>query len=121
MLSRLVVSGHSPGVRHRRAAIALTWGLLLLALALFWLLTGPAEAARAARFPHAGDLILLGAYDGERVVSFEEEVATHGGLGGPQAWPFIAFPPAMRLPAQGIGNAEEVYTRLVGVYGGDSS
>jgi hypothetical protein len=120
MLSRLTVTRHSPGVRHRRAAITLTWGLLL-ALALFWLLTGPAEAVRVARFPHAGDLILLGAYDGERVVSFEEQVATHGGLGGPQAWPFIAFPPAMRLPAQGIGNAEEVYTRLVGVYGGDSS
>jgi uncharacterized repeat protein (TIGR01451 family) len=48
MLSRLIVSGHSPGVRHRRAAIALTWGLLLLALILFWLLTGPVEAARAA-------------------------------------------------------------------------
>jgi uncharacterized repeat protein (TIGR01451 family) len=51
MLSRLVVSGHSPGVRHRRAAITLTWGLLLLALALFWLLTGPAEAVCAADDP----------------------------------------------------------------------
>ena len=51
MLSRLVVSGHSPDVRHRRTAISLTWGQLLLALALFWLLTGSAEAARAADDP----------------------------------------------------------------------
>jgi hypothetical protein len=79
------------------------------------------QVARVARFPHAGDLILLGAWDGERVVSFEEQVATHGGLGGPQAWPFIAFPRAMRLPAQGIGNSEEVYSRLVRAYGGYDS
>ncbi len=76
------------------------------------------QIARLAHFPHAGDLILLGAWDGEQVVSFEDQVASHGGLGGPQDWPFLAFPPQERLLAQGIENAEEVYTRLVGVYGG---
>jgi hypothetical protein len=62
---------------------------------------------------------LLGAWDGEQVVSFEEQVATHGGLGGPQDWPFLAFPQGAgeRLVVHGIENAEEVYTRLVGVYG----
>jgi len=75
------------------------------------------QIARLARFPHAGDLILLGAWDGERVVSFEEQVASHGGLGGPQDRPFLAFPPGKRILVKGIGNAEEVYTRLVGVYG----
>ncbi len=79
-----------------------------------------AQIARLARFPHAGDLILLGAWDGEQVVSFEDQVASHGGLGGPQDWPFLAFPSQARLLVQGIENAEEVYTRLVGVYGGYS-
>jgi len=52
------------------------------------------ELRRVATFPHAGDLILLGRIgpDG-RVVTFEEQVATHGGLGGPQENPFIAVPP----------------------------
>jgi len=76
------------------------------------------QVARLARFPHAGDLVLLGAWDGERVVSFEEQVASHGGLSGPQSWPFLAFPAEERLLVHGIENAEEVYTRLVRVYGG---
>jgi hypothetical protein len=76
------------------------------------------QIARVARFPHAGDLILLGAWDGKRVISFEEQVASHGGLGGPQTWPFIAFPPQERFLVRGIENSEEVYTRLVGIHGG---
>ncbi len=76
------------------------------------------QVARIVRFPHAGDLVLLGTWDGERVISFEEQVATHGGLGGPQDWPFLAFPPGESLAARGIENSEEVYTRLIGVYGG---
>ena len=74
--------------------------------------------ARLARFPHAGDLILFGAWDGQQVVSFEEQVATHGGLGGPQDWPFLACPSGQRLAAQKIENSEEVYARLMAIYGG---
>jgi hypothetical protein len=76
-----------------------------------------AQVARVARFPHAGDLILLGAWDGKRVICFEEQVASHGGLGGPQAWPFLAYPPGNGLGGRGIENSEEVYTRLVRIYG----
>jgi hypothetical protein len=75
------------------------------------------QVARVARFPQAGDLILLGAWDGERVVTFEHQVATHGGLGGPQDWPFMAFPPQRSMGPRAIQNAEEVYTRLVQTYG----
>jgi hypothetical protein len=75
------------------------------------------QVARVARFPHAGDLILLGAWNGEFVVSFEEQVASHGGLGGPQDWPFIAFSPdQLRAPLR-IRNSEEIYSRLVSHYG----
>ncbi|MGQ9522728.1 MAG: hypothetical protein ACUVTV_08440 [Anaerolineae bacterium] len=48
------------------------------------------EVYRLATSRHAGDLILMGGLlpDG-RVVTFEEQVATHGGLGGGQEWPFL--------------------------------
>jgi hypothetical protein len=75
------------------------------------------QLARVARFPHAGDLVLLGAWDGEQVVCFEEQVASHGGLGGPQHTPFILYPPGESLSARGIGNSEEIYVRLVRAYG----
>lgn len=52
------------------------------------------ELARVLSFPHSGDLLLLGKLEADgRVVTFEEQVATHGGLGGPQEEPFIAAPP----------------------------
>jgi hypothetical protein len=75
------------------------------------------QLARMARFPHAGDLILLGAWDGDQVISFEDQVASHGGLGGAQNWPFVIFPPAERVLGHGIDDAQQVYTRLIGIYG----
>jgi hypothetical protein len=75
------------------------------------------QVSRLARFPHAGDLILLGAWDGERLVCFEEQVASHGGLGGPQDWPFFAFPPEERLLPRGIKNSEQVYVQLAKNHG----
>lgn len=78
------------------------------------------QIARVARFPHAGDLILLGAWDGESVISFEDQVASHGGLGGPQAWPFIAYSAQERLSPREIENSEELYAHLNRTYGGYS-
>jgi hypothetical protein len=72
------------------------------------------QIARLASFPHAGDLILLGAWDGQQVVSFEEQVASHGGLGGPQVRPFIAFPPGEGLVPRRIDNAEELHSLFDG-------
>jgi len=65
---------------------------------------------RLAHFPHAGDLIVLGAMleDG-RVVTFENQVATHGGLGGPQTQPFIASPPERNLRSADLDDAEALY------------
>ena len=63
-----------------------------------------------AHFPHAGDLIVLGAMreDG-RVVTFENQLAAHGGLGGPQTHPFIAWPPARDLRPHTINDPEDLY------------
>ena len=77
------------------------------------------QIVRLVSFPHAGDLILFGAWDGERVVCFEEQVACHGGLGGPQDHPFVAFPPTRPLSPWQITNAEDMYDQLMAVYGGD--
>jgi hypothetical protein len=65
---------------------------------------------RLAHFPHSGDLILLGEVrpDG-KVVTFEEQVATHGGLGGPQGHPFIAWPPERPLVPETLNDAEDLY------------
>jgi hypothetical protein len=75
------------------------------------------QLARVARFPHAGDLMLLGSWNDQQVVTFEDQVATHGGLGGPQVWPFVAFSSRERLSARGIDNSEELYTRMARAYG----
>jgi len=49
---------------------------------------------RISSFEHSGDIIAIGAYDAasDRVVSFEELVGSHGGLGGHQDDAFIAHP-----------------------------
>lgn len=58
------------------------------------------EVYRLATCPHAGDLILMGGLlpDG-RVVTFEEQVSTHGGLGGGQEWPFLLCDTESPMPA----------------------
>ena len=63
-----------------------------------------AEVARQIHqlsfFPHSGDLILLGAVRAQgRVVTFEEQLGSHGGIGGVQEQAFIAWPPAVDLTA----------------------
>jgi hypothetical protein len=63
---------------------------------------GPNAAAsllRLAGFEDAGDLVAMGTLDpvtGD-IVAFEELVGTHGGLGGWQTDPFIAYPPEWAL------------------------
>jgi len=39
-----------------------------------------------------GDLILFGAYDGERIACFDDQVGGHGSVGGEQSQPFLILP-----------------------------
>jgi len=72
---------------------------------------------RLAHFPHAGDLIVLGALEPDgRVVTFEEQAATHGGLGGPQLHPFIAWPPRQPLAPETLNDALDLYPYFVRHY-----
>jgi len=76
-----------------------------------------AQIHRLAHFPHAGDIIVLGgvAPDG-RIVGFEEQVATHGGLGGAQGRPFIAWPVERPLVPERLNDAQELYNYFVRTY-----
>ena len=72
---------------------------------------------RLAHFPHSGDLIVLGEIreDG-KVVTFEEQVATHGGLGGPQGRPFIAWPAECQLTPEILDDPEDLYGHFIRHY-----
>jgi hypothetical protein len=69
-----------------------------------------ADLARLLQFPHSGDLVLLGAWNSQsKVITFEDQAATHGGMGGPQDYPFFITPPGVPLDLTKVTNAEEVY------------
>ncbi len=76
-----------------------------------------AQIHRLAHFPHAGDLIVLGAVEPDgKVVAFEEQVATHGGLGGPQVRPFIVWSPECPLDPETLNDAQDLYPYFVQQY-----
>jgi uncharacterized membrane protein YvlD (DUF360 family) len=49
---------------------------------------------RLARFPHSGDVMVMGKYDAStgQVITMDELVGAHGGVGGMQTEPFVMFP-----------------------------
>lgn len=74
------------------------------------------ELARLARLPDSGDLILLGAWDGRTVVTFEDQRGTHGGLGGPQEMAFLIFPADRPLHPQAWRDARDFHAFLSQAY-----
>ncbi|MBA2810119.1 phage holin family protein [Streptomyces sp. KM273126] len=71
---------------------------------------GPGAAAAVRRthdFPHVADLMVNSWYDpdGGEVLAFEEQIGSHGGLGGAQARPFLLSPVTFSAP---VGDAEEL-------------
>lgn len=74
-----------------------------------------ADLERLLSFPHSGDLVLLGAWiaQGRRVVTFEDHAATHGGLGGPQDYPFFLSPADAPLDLAGVTNAQQLYPYFI--------
>lgn len=75
-------------------------------------------AARAVRrtdsFPHVADIMVNSAYDPETgaVHAFEEQIGSHGGLGGEQARPFLMWPTALSDPDPEPVGAEAVHAVL---------
>ncbi|HEY5629359.1 MAG TPA: alkaline phosphatase family protein [Candidatus Limnocylindrales bacterium] len=70
---------------------------------------------RLASFHNSGDVIVIGHYDQKtgQVVSFEDLVGSHGGLGGPQSEPFIAHPPTWPLDTGRLVGAPDVHDQLL--------
>ncbi len=69
-----------------------------------------AQVHRLAHFPHAGDLIVLGEVRADgKVVTFEHQAATHGGIGGPQGRPFVAWPTERQLDPETLNDPEDLY------------
>jgi len=50
------------------------------------------QLARLAGFTHCGDVVVNSSVDGPNVFSFEAQRGSHGGLGGPQNYPFLICP-----------------------------
>ncbi|MFE7649664.1 phage holin family protein [Streptomyces phaeoluteigriseus] len=79
---------------------------------------GAAEAVRRTHsFPHTADIMVNSFHDpadGE-VLAFEEQIGSHGGLGGAQSKPFLLSPLALSAPAEDgadLVGAEQVHRVL---------
>lgn len=70
-----------------------------------------------AHFPHSGDLMVLGdVREDGKVITFEHQVATHGGVGGPQGHPFVAWPPERPLAPETLNDPEDLYSYFMSLY-----
>ncbi|MDY0018630.1 MAG: alkaline phosphatase family protein [Anaerolineae bacterium] len=75
-----------------------------------------AHLKRESSFTDCPDLIVNTAYDPvtEELCSFEDQVSHHGGLGGPQSYPFIFYPTCLPINGAPIIGATGVYRLLRG-------
>ncbi|KMS76794.1 membrane protein [Streptomyces viridochromogenes] len=80
---------------------------------------GAADAVRRTHsFPNAADIMVNSAYDpaeGGEVLAFEEQIGSHGGLGGAQGKPFLLSPVVFSAPAgdgEDLVGAEHVHRVL---------
>ncbi|MEV8531945.1 phage holin family protein [Streptomyces sp. NPDC051211] len=76
---------------------------------------GAAEAVRRTdSFPHVADIMVNSAYDPEtgEVHAFEEQIGSHGGLGGEQGHPFLMWPTVLSQPEPDLVGAEQVHRVL---------
>ncbi|MER6995665.1 phage holin family protein [Streptomyces sp. NPDC000410] len=90
---------------------------------------GAADAVRRTdSFPHVADIMVNSMYDPEtgRVHAFEEQIGSHGGLGGEQSYPFLLSPCALSEPVAGGGDlvgaerVHEVLRRWLGEFPGEA-
>ncbi|MFI6089695.1 phage holin family protein [Streptomyces sp. NPDC051218] len=86
---------------------------------------GAAEAVRRTDgFPHAADIMVNSWYDPQEgeVLAFEEQIGSHGGLGGAQAQPFLLSPLVLSAPVDegdelvGAERVHDVLRRWLGEY-----
>ncbi len=72
------------------------------------------ELAQLLGYPEVGDLVVNGAWlkDRERIVVMEEQVSSHGGLGGAQTEPFILLPVDWKVSRMDLESPEALHRVL---------
>ena len=71
---------------------------------------------RSTRYRTVADLMVNSRYDPEldEVAAFEDQVGSHGGLGGPQTHPFLLYPTELSAPPEPIFTSPAVHRVLKG-------
>ncbi len=63
--------------------------------------------------PNAGDCVLFGAYDGNEIISFDDQVGAHGSAGGDQVYPFIIAPTWLGVEAETLEDARDIHRAVL--------
>lgn len=71
---------------------------------------------RTHTFTNTPDIMINSIYDPilDEACAFEEKLGSHGGLGGPQSYPFILFPSSWEYPSSHIISAENIHKLMKG-------
>jgi len=78
--------------------------------------TASAHLQRTDAFEHVADIMVNSFYDPqlEEGCAFEELISFHGGMGGPQTRPFLAYPKDLPAPPEPIIGAASMHQILAG-------
>jgi hypothetical protein len=74
------------------------------------------QVAEVDGYSTVADLMVNSRYDPdlEEVAAFEDQVSSHGGLGGPQTHPFLLYPAELTAPVEPIFTSPAMYKVLKG-------
>ena len=74
------------------------------------------HVARVDGFAHCPDVVVNSTWwpETDEVAAFEELVGSHGGMGGPQSFPFVLAPASLTMPAGPVVGAEAMHRVLRG-------
>jgi hypothetical protein len=79
------------------------------------------EVVRLVHMPHAGDLVLFSAKHDGRVVNFQVEMGSHGGLHLDEQSGFILVPPDLDYDPAKVRNARDLYSLFARYHADDDA
>ncbi len=59
--------------------------------------------------PNCGDIVVFGEFDGNEIISFDDQVGAHGSAGGDQVYPFLITPKGLIDPNETIEDARDIH------------
>jgi hypothetical protein len=65
---------------------------------------------------NGGDIVLFGAFDGQDIVSFDDQVGAHGSAGGDQVFPFVMAPTSLGLQSMRLDDARDIHRDIMSRY-----